>query len=202
MHGNEEFFKNNYAFLGSSTYKRCGYNKKQALAIKDKYKKEGIYMLPIKKMAENEMPAQGAKTTEDIYSGVQLAVSGLDLEDQNKIIELSKNIPDPAFLIDQTIALQQYRVKLGLENEFDQGRLLDTTETAISNLSNMIQAKKNIQDGQEINLNVGNTITSLLDEIDKEEGNEYDTINIDIDEAARKQELINYRKENLENLRR
>ena len=56
--------------------------------------------------------------------------------------------------------------------------------------------------GQEINLNVGNTITSLLDEIDKEEGNEYDTINIDIDEAARKQELINYRKENLENLRR
>ena len=159
-------------------------------------------MLPIKKMAENEMPAQGAKTTEDIYSGVQLAVSGLDLEDQNKIIELSKNIPDPAFLIDQTIALQQYRVKLGLENEFDQGRLLDTTETAISNLSNMIQAKKNIQDGQEINLNVGNTITSLLDEIDKEENNEYDTINIDIDEAARKQELINYRKENLENLRR
>ena len=202
MHGNEEFFKNNYAFLGSSTYKRCGYNKKQALAIKEKYKKEGIYMLPIKKMAENEMPTQGTKTTEDIYSGIQLAVSGLDLEDQNKIIELSKNIPDPAFLIDQTIALQQYRVKLGLQNEFDQGRLLDTTETAIGNLSNMIQAKKNIKDGQEINLNVGNTITSLLDEIDKEESNEYDTINIDIDEAARKQELINYRKENLENLRR
>ena len=197
MSGNEDFFKNNYPFFGSSTYKRCGYNKKQARAIKNKLKEEGHYMLPIKQLAENQMPTQGQKTTEDIYSGIQLAVSGLDLEDQQQIVELAKNVPDPAILIDHTIAIQQYRVKIGLQNEADQGRLLDTTETAISNLNNMIQAKKNIEDGQEISLNVNNTISSLLDEIDREENN---TI-INIDEEARKQEIKNLRKQELENMR-
>ena len=91
-------------------------------------------------------------------------------------------------LIDQTIAIQQYRVKVGLQNEYDQGRLLDTTETAISNLINMIQAKNTIEEGQEINLNVNNSITALLDEIE-EDNDDNDDITIDVDKENKKNQL-------------
>ena len=39
----------------------------------------------------------------------------------------------------------------------------------MSNYVNMIQVKKNMTDGQDINLNVKNTISSLIDEIENDE---------------------------------
>lgn len=146
--------------------------------------------MPIKEFAETNAPTRkNTKYSNDnAFSGIQFAVASLDQCDQDKVVELAKNIPDPNILIDQTIAIQQYRVKVGLQNEYDQGRLLDTTETAISNLINMIQAKNTIEEGQEINLNVNNSITALLDEIEEDNDNNND-ITIDVDKENKKNQL-------------
>lgn len=197
MDSRENFYINNYAFFGSTTQKHCGLSNQESKAIKEKYKKRGVYMLPIRRMAEDKLPSKNGKQTE--FSAITFAVSSLDIEDQEKIIELAKNMPEPESLIDQSIAIQQYRVKVGLQNEYDQGRLLDTTETAISNLINMIQAKKTISDGQEVNLNVKSTISSLIDEIDDEE--KEDIINIDIDEINRKEALKELRLKDIDNIK-
>ena len=66
----------------------------------------------------------------------------------------------------------------------------------------MIQAKKNIEDGQELNVNVKSTISSLIDELDKEEENEIDAdvIDFDYDKESKKQKLKDLRKEEIDNL--
>ena len=61
MDGKEHFFIQNYSFFGESSAKRCGYNKKEVQAIKKKYKKKGMYMLPVRKVAEKKMPAKKGK---------------------------------------------------------------------------------------------------------------------------------------------
>lgn len=189
MDSREQFFVSNYSFFGESSAKRCGYNKKEVQAIKNKYKKKGIYMLPVRKTAENKMPAKkGKRQTADSFSTIGFAVACLDYDDQNTLIELSKNIPDPSILIDETIALQLSRIGRGYRAEQEQGRLLDSTEAAIQNYVNMIQAKKNIDEGQDLNVNVTSTISSLIDEIDKDESNS-GVIDIDYDKESKKQEL-------------
>ena len=189
MDSREHFFIQNYSFFGESSAKRCGYNKKEVQAIKNKYKKQGVYMLPVRKTAENKMPAKkGKKQTTDSFSTIGFAVACLDYDDQNKLIELSKNIPEPSVLIDETIALQLSRIGRGYQAEQEQGRLLDSTEAAIQNYVNMIQAKKNIEEGQDVNVNVTSTISSLLEEIDNE-NNDSGDLDFDYDKESKKQEL-------------
>ena len=198
MDSREQFFVKNYSFFGEASAKRCGYSKKEVQAIKNKYKEKGIYMLPVRKMAENKMPAkQGSRQTTDSFSTIGFAVACLDYDDQNQLIELSKNIPDPSVLIDETIALQLSRIGRGYQAEQEQGRLLDSTEAAIQNYVNMIQAKKNIDDGQELNVNVTNTISSLLDEIDDTGTGDLD---LNYDEEVKKQELKQLRNEEISSI--
>ena len=195
MNGQMDFYKNNYILFGEYTAHRIGLTKKEERTIRKEMRAEGQYMLPIRKMTENKMPKKKSEGNE-IISSVQLAVSSLDLEDQTAIIELAKNMPEPSELIDESLAIQYHRVRMGLQSEAEQGRLLDTTETAIGNLVNMIQEKKNISEGQEINLNVNNTITSLLDELEDED----DVIEMNIDEINKKEQLKDLRLNEIEDL--
>ena len=195
MNGQMDFYKNNYILVGEYTAHRIGLTKKEERTIRKEMRAEGQYMLPIRKMTENKMPKKKSEGNE-IISSVQLAVSSLDLEDQTAIIELAKNMPEPSELIDESLAIQYHRVRMGLQSEAEQGRLLDTTETAIGNLVNMIQAKKNISEGQEINLNVNSTITSLLDELEDED----DVIEMNIDEINKKEQLKDLRLNEIEDL--
>lgn len=200
MDSKEQFFVNNYSFFGESSARRCGYNKKEVQAIKNKYKEKGVYMLPVRKLAKDKMPAKkGKQQTADSFSSIGFAVACLDYDDQNKIIELSKNIPDPSVLIDETIALQLSRIGRGYQAEQEQGRLLDSTEAAIQNYVNMIQAKKNIEDGQDVNVNVSSTISSLIDEIDDDEDNSTN-IDFDYDKESKKQELKELRNQGIADL--
>lgn len=59
----------------------------------------------------------------------------------------------------------------------------------MSNFVNMIQAKYNIEEDQEVNVNVNNSITAILDEIDAENKEHNNEINIDVDKENRKQEI-------------
>ena len=196
MNGREDFFVNNYSVFGSATSKRCGYTRKEVEALKNKYKEQGIYMLPIRKTAQYPMD-EGNQ--EGKYSSIGFAIACLDQDDQHKITELAKHMPSPEILIDEALALQEFRLGMAMKNEQDQGHTLETTETTMMNYVNMIQAKKNICDGQELNLNVNNTITSLLDEFDDEEM-EDNTINIDVDEAYKKEQLKEVREEDFQKL--
>lgn len=195
MDEKEHFFVNNYCFFGESSRRRCKYKVKEAKTIKEKYKKKGVYLLPVKKMIDQKLPMK-AKNGDGNFSAIQFAVASLNPNDQERILEIAKNLPKPNELIDQTIAIQQYRVKVGLQNEYDQGRLLDTTETAIGNLVNMIQAKNTIEEGQEINLNVNNSISALLDEIEEEDN---DDIIIDVDKENKKEQLKQIHHESINN---
>ena len=153
--------------------------------------------MPDKKLAENKIvPKDNHMATESMFGAVQFAIASLNVADQEKILEIARNIPSPQILMDQTIALQQYRVKVGMQNEFEQGRLLDSTEAAIGNLVNMIQAKNNIEEGQELNINVNNSLTALLDEIDSEEYNEQQII-IDLDKEQKKEEIKKIHNQNI-----
>lgn len=162
----DDYIQNNYGIYGDNIVKQFKMNKKEFQALKEENKKKGIYMLPVTKLAT---PTNNNRI--DGIGGLQLCVSHLQNDDQQQILELAKNVPDPSILIDQTIALQQFRVGKGVMNEEEQGHLLDSTETAISNLLSMIQTKKVINEGQDINVNVNNSITSILDEIEKNESN-------------------------------
>lgn len=195
MNSREQFFVHNYSVFGSATGKRCGYTKKEIEALKTKYKEEGIYMLPIRETAQYPMSDNNKNHT---YNAIGFAIACLDQEDQNKITQLAKNIPEPETLIDEAIALQEFRLGMGMRNEQEQGHLLETTETAMMNLVNMVQAKKTIMDGNELNLNVNNTISSLLDEIDDDDND--DTINIDMDEIHKKEQLKEVREQDFQNL--
>lgn len=197
MDQREQQFVRNYHIFGSASYKKYGYTKKEGSKIKEKYKKQGVFLLPDKKLAENKIvPKDNHMATESMFGAVQFAIASLNVADQEKILEIARNIPSPQILMDQTIALQQYRVKVGMQNEFEQGRLLDSTEAAIGNLVNMIQAKNNIEEGQELNINVNNSLTALLDEIDSEEYNEQQII-IDLDKEQKKEEIKKIHNQNI-----
>lgn len=199
MDSRERFFVNNYSLYGEASAKRCGYTKKEVQAIKEKYKKQGIYMLPVRKMAENKMPAKkGSRNTSDNYSSIAFAIACLDYDDQNTLIEFSKNMPEPSVLIDEALTLQTVRVGKALRAEEEQGHTLDTTSDVMRDWVNMIQAKKVIYDGKEVNVNVNNTVTSLLDELDKQENN--DVIEIDYDKEYRKQEIKKLRIEEMNDM--
>lgn len=199
MDSRERFFVNNYSLYGEASAKRCGYTKKEVQAIKEKYKKQGIYMLPVRKMAENKMPAKkGSRSTSDNYSSIAFAIACLDYDDQNALIEFSKNMPEPSVLIDEALTLQTVRVGKALRAEEEQGHTLDTTSDVMRDWVNMIQAKKVIYDGKEVNVKVDNTVTSLLDELDKQENN--DVIEIDYDKEYRKQEIKKLRIEEMNDM--
>lgn len=185
MDNKEFFYVKNYHIYGAGGRRRYGIGTKEAHNIREKYKEKGVFLLPDRKLAETEMPVKKGGSRSDLFGAVQFAIASLDPTDQDKIVEIARNMPDPNILMDQTIALQQYRIKVGVKNEFEQGRLLDSTEAAIGNLVNMIQAKNNIEEGQELNINVNNSLTALLDEIDSEE----EQIIIDVDKEKKKEEI-------------
>lgn len=201
MDSRERFFVNNYFLYGEASAKRCGYTKKEVRAIKEKYKKQGIYMLPVRKMAENKMPAKkGNKNTSNNYSSIAFAIACLDYDDQNALIEFSKHVPEPSVLIDEALTLQTVRVGKALREEEEQGRTLDGTSDVMRDWVNMIQAKKVIDDGKDINVNVNNTVTSLLDELERQDNNDDDVIEFDYDKEQRKQEIKKLRKQGINDL--
>lgn len=188
MDSKEHYFIKNYSFFGQSSARRYKYKPQDITAIKKKQKEKGNYMLPVRKVTKDKMPVKNGRKMQNHFSTIGFAVACLDYDDQNKLIELSKNVPDPNILIDEAIALQVSRIGRGYQAEQEQGRLLDSTEAAIQNYVNMIQAKKNIDDGQDINVNVTNTISSLLDEIDKDNKGSGD-LDFNYDEESKKEEL-------------
>lgn len=200
MDSRERFFINNYFIFGEASAKRCGYNKKEVQAIKNKYKKQGVYMLPVRKMAENKMPVKkGKNNTPNNYSSIAFAIACLNYDDQNSLIEFSKNVPNTSVLIDEALTLQVVRLGKALRSEEEQGRILDSTSDVMRDYVNIIQAKKNIEDGQDINVNVNNTISSLLDEIDENE-DDSDIIEIDYDKEQKKEQINQLRKQELNDL--
>lgn len=200
MDSRERFFVNNYSLYGEASAKRCGYTKKEVQTIKEKYKEQGIYMLPVRKLAENKMPAKkGNRNVSSEYSSIAFAVACLDYDDQNALIEFSKNVPNTSILIDEAITLQLGRLGKALRAEQEQGRTLDSTSDVMRDYVNMIQAKKVIDDGKDININVNNTVTSLLDELDRQEQND-DIITFDYDKEQKKDEIKKLRKQGLNDL--
>ena len=201
MDSRERFFVNNYPIYGEATAKRCGYTKKEVQAIKNKYKKQGVYMLPVRKMAENKMPAKkGSRNTSNNYSSITFAIACLSYDDQNELIEFSKNVPEPSVLIDEALTLQAIRLGKALRAEEEQGRTLDTTSDVMRDYVNIIQAKQNIDDGQNVNINMKDSVSSWLDELEKQNNVQADTIEFDYDIEQRKDEIKKLRKEEFSNL--
>lgn len=198
MDEREAYFLRNYHIFGEATGKICGLNTKEIAAIKKKQRDKGEFLLQNKDLAKSSvLPAERSGHH---FGAVQLAIAQLSPTDQDKIIEIAKNMPDPKVLMDQTIAIQEYRVQIGLKNEAEQGKLLDTTEAAIGNLVNMIQAKNNIEEGQELNVNIHNSVSTLLDEIEEKEKsrNTYeDEITIDPMEENKKRQLKEVRSKSI-----
>lgn len=200
MDNRETSFVKNYHIFGEGSAKIYGYTKKEAQAIRKKYKEQGVFLLPDKELAQNRMPMPNSNK-KNIFGAVQFAIASLNPIDQEKIVAIAKNMPEPAQLMDQTIAIQEYRVQIGLKNEYEQGKLLDTTEAAISNLVNMIQAKNNIEEGQEVNLNINNSVSNLLDEIEEQERyNKDNEITIDPTEEHKKQQLKEIRTKSINDI--
>lgn len=201
MDSRERFFVNNYPIYGEATAKRCGYTKKEVQAIKNKYKKQGVYMLPVRKMAENKMPAKkGSRNTSNNYSSITFAIACLSYDNQNELIEFSKNVPEPSVLIDEALTLQAIRLGKALRAEEEQGRTLDTTSDVMRDYVNIIQAKQNIDDGQNVNINMKDSVSSWLDELEKQNNIQADTIEFDYDKEQRKDEIKKLRKEEFSNL--
>lgn len=200
MNNRETSFVKNYHIFGEGGARIYGLKKKEVQAIKEKYKQKGVFLLPDKDLAKNRMPAPNSNK-KNIFGAVQFAIASLNPIDQEKIIAIAKNMPEPAKLMDQTIAIQEYRVQVGLKNEYEQGKLLDSTEAAIGNLVNMIQAKNNIEEGQEVNLNINNSVSNLLDEIEEQERyNKDNEIIIDPTEEHKKQQLKEIRSKSINDI--
>ena len=58
MDRREKNFVQNYPIFGSGSRYRYRYTRKERDKIKAKYKKQGVYLLPNKKLAEARMPAK------------------------------------------------------------------------------------------------------------------------------------------------
>lgn len=100
---------------------------------------------------------------------LEISLQALTEDDRQQIYQIAKNVPEPKDLIDNVITIQHYRLNKGLEREEELGTLTEETETAIQNLVTMITAKKQIEDGSDINLNVQNTFDNLIEKAKKEE---------------------------------
>lgn len=201
MDNREASFVRNYHIFGEGAAKIYGFKKDEVQAIKKKYKEKGVFLLPNKKLAENKMPTKKNNNNVTMFGAVQFAIASLNPADQERIVEIAKNMPDPSVLMDQTIAIQEYRVQVGLKNEYEQGKLLDSTEAAIGNLVNMIQAKNNIEEGQEVNLNVNNSVSHLLDEIEAHKKyNKENEITIDPTKEHKKQQLKEIRTQSINDI--
>jgi ribosome recycling factor len=98
---------------------------------------------------------------------LELSIQALTEEDRQEIFQIAKNVPEPQDLIDNIITIQHYRLKKGLQREEELGTLTEETELAIQNLVTMINAKKQIEDGSDINLNLKSNFTNLVDEATK-----------------------------------
>lgn len=180
MDRKEKNFVQNYPIFGSGSRHRYKYTKKERDKIRAKYKKQGVYLLPNKKLADINMPAK-TRRDEDAFRALQYSIAALNPTDQENIIEMVKQMPNAPFLQDFIIAIQLDRLNLALKNEKDLGKTLDTTESVIANLQGMITAKHTITEGQEVNVNVTNSITDLLKDVQNK--NNDDEIIIDIDKT-------------------
>ena len=180
MDRREKNFVQNYPIFGSGSRYRYRYTRKERDKIKAKYKKQGVYLLPNKKLAEARMPAK-TRNDEDCFNAIQYSIAALNPVDQESIIEMVKQMPDANFLQDFIIAVQMNRLDLALKNEQDLGKILDTTEGVVSNLQGMITAKHTMAEGQEVNINVTNSITDLLNDVQKK--NQEEEVIIDLDKS-------------------
>ena len=177
MDRREQDFVQNYPIFGAGAQRRYHYTKKEVQELKDKYRKKGVYLLPNKKLAEATMPVK-TKKDEKCFSALQFSIASLHPIDQDNIIEIAKQMPDAPLLQDFIIAVQLDRLNLALKNEKEMGKTLDTTEGVVSNFQNMIQAKHNMDEGQEVNVNINNSITDLMKDV---ENKNKDEIIIDIE---------------------
>ena len=181
MDKREKDFVHNYPIFGSSSVKRYHYTKKERKDIKEKYKTKGVYLLPNKRLAETKMPAK-TRWNEDSFSALQFSIASLHPADQERIVEMVKQMPDTDFLQDFIIAVQFDRLNLALKNEKELGKILEGTEGVVSNLFNMITSKRTTEEGQEVNINVHNSITDLMQDVqNKDKNDDDDEIVIDID---------------------
>ena len=180
MDRKEKNFVQNYPVFGAGSRYRYKYTKKQRDEIKKKYREKGVYLLPNKKLADKNMPAK-TKNTEDAFHALQYSIAALNPNDQTSIIEMVKQMPDANFLQDFIIAVQLKRLNLALRNEEDLGKTLETTESVVGNLQGMIVSKHNMNDGQEVNINVTNSITDLLKDV--QEKNKEEEVIIDLDKS-------------------
>lgn len=166
-------FAYNYGCIyGNSLNKKFDMTKKNYKKAKEQQKEKGIYMLPVRQLNTD---VETSKDTD--LKPLQTAISFLRQDEQERILELAKNMPDPLALIDEALAIQHYRVAMGLQDEREYGHLQDSTEIAVQNLVSMINSKKVIAEGMNVNLNVENSITAILDEINESE--EMDVFDID-----------------------
>ena len=109
-------------------------------------------------------------------------------------------MPNPSVLIDDALTLQLMRLGKALRAEEEQGRTLDTTSDVMRDYVNIIQAKQNIDDGQNVNINMKDSVSSWLDELEKQNNVQADTIEFDYDKEQRKDEIKKLRKEEFSNL--
>lgn len=182
MNRREQNFVQNYPVFGSGSHKRYHYTKKEANKLKEKYKQQGVYLLPNKKIAESKMPVK-TRHNEDCFSALQFSIASLHPIDQDNIIEMVKQMPDAPFLQDFIIAVQLDRLNMALSNEKELGKILDTTEGVVSNLQGMITSKHTMNEGQEVNINVNNSITDLLKDVQAK--NDKEDIIIEIDNSEK-----------------
>ena len=178
MDRKEKDFVQNYPVFASGSKYRYKYTKKERDELKAKYKKQGVYLLPNKKIAETNMPAKTQKS-EDSFSALQYSIAALHPLDQEKIIEMAKRMPNANVLQDFIIAIQMKRLDLALKNEEDLGKTLDTTEGVVSNLQGMIVSKHSMDEGQEVNVNINNSITDLLKDVQNKKKEEEIIIDIE-----------------------
>ncbi len=154
----------NYGCIyGNSLVRKFKIRQKDYSKVKQQQKEKGIYMLPIR-----QLNVDVEKSKDRDLKPLQTALSYLHQDEQDKILELAKNMPDPITLIDEALAIQHYRVAMGLQDEKEYGHLQDSTEVAVQNLVSMINSKKVIAEGMNVNVNVENSITAILDEINDE----------------------------------
>ena len=113
MDNREASFIRNYHIFGEGSAKIYGFKKDEVQAIKKKCKDKGVFLLPDRELAKNRMPSKKSNKKNNVFGAVQFAIASLSPVDQEKIVEIAKNMPEPAVLMDQTIAIQEYRVQVG-----------------------------------------------------------------------------------------
>ena len=92
----------NYGCIyGNSLVRKFQIRQKDYSKVKQQQKEKGIYMLPIK-----QLNVDVEKSKDRDLKPLQTALSYLHQDEQDKILELAKNMPDPIVLIDEALAIQ------------------------------------------------------------------------------------------------